>query len=259
MTGLLTRLAARAKGLPIPLDSSVRSGLKPQLPGRFETSVEQSFDAVNVENISAPALSPTDEMQKHEKSAFPTKETNLDHLRAHTEHAIDRNSPSEAEKPLPLQPIDRTTPEAELTPNTSSNAPAEKDTGQVFNTKKNMVASIDQKTPQSPRTSYPNDRTTDQRASDLLKRDTEIQSTPVKLQAQTPTENPLVGPHSFAEITARSNNAAKAMPAPPDVVIQIDRIDIQVEKPTKEPLRKPVKKPELTDLSSYLTGKRDRR
>lgn len=40
----------------------------------------------------------------------------------------------------------------------------------------------------------------------------------------------------------------------PDVVIQIDHIEIQVEKKTsKRPLQREAKKPKLTDLSSYLS------
>lgn len=259
MTGLLTRLAARAKGLSTPPDSTVRSSLRPQLPGRFETSVKPSFDVVNVENIAVPFVPSTDEKQKDEKSTYQPKEAKFDNSYTHSASILNIQNSPKVEQPLPLQPKDRTLPEPELTTNTPSIAVTKKDTGPAPKTRKNKLSSIDRKSSPRQKTRFPDDSKTDHRTIDLPKRQSETPLVPIKLQAQTPSENPLVSPHSLAEVTARSNGAPMAAPAPPDVVIQIDRIDIQVEKPAQKPLRKSVKKPELTDLSSYLTGQRDRR
>lgn len=258
MTDILQRLALRAKNLTPSYPSAISAGIRPRTHSRYEGLDDRPFSSENtdtaimptepgtINQANSPEISPQSRpMAPKPVSAQPSSPVRKPIPPAHTNSV-----------PPPLHPLKPSPVRVERKAEASGNIPPPFSA----NVQKQKGPNADQ-TPIEAKVA-PARTPPPQKADTRQSRKQSPESSQLPDRLQSPVQ-----PAAILQTLAASAPGNGESPGvqqqntsqPPDVVIQIDRIDVQVDKAPEKPARQAVRKTQLTDLSNYLSGTGDRR
>ncbi len=265
MMGILDRLATQAIEMNNPKSTSLVAGIRPDMPSRFgyeNESLERKLDlnpTVQVKNnrisdkIQAPVSSDGNASQKPEpvqlnNSKIKNTLHNTEFVTEPLPQSVNQHSKrQQAQEEVNSKTDQITSPPEEIFIQKQS------ETVKSHPTTNQLVSPYSSRSDIENPTSEPDKIEKTNKTKIKTEENTSI-SIPERLQ---PFIQPFGSYLSILEpqiqnpgTPLRSQNRSSS----PDVIIQIDHIEIQVEKkPSKRPIHRESKQPKLTDLSSYLS------
>lgn len=256
MTDILQRLAIRAKNLPPSYPSANSAGIRPRTHSRYEGLVDLPFSSeitetasvptgpVSVDQANSPEISPQSRpMATKPVSAQPSTIVQKPIPRAH-------KSPV----PPPLQPVKPQQNRIEL----KAVVPGNISPPSFARDQKRKGSNVDQTPIEAKvapvKTPPPQEADTRQQQKQSL----ELRQLPDRLQSPVQPAAVLQTLAASAPGIGENPGVQQQNTSPlPDVVIQIDRIDVQIDKALEKPARQSSRKARQTDLTSYLSGTGD--